>query len=77
MAKEKVTVRVLVATDIDGKRYQPNALVALEAEAAKGLVKDGKADDSKAAVSYVLREGGKVIEHGQAEQAGKQEEAAK
>jgi hypothetical protein len=64
MAKEKVTVRILAANDIEGTRYQPNDLVAVDAALAKSLVKDGKADDNKDAVAYVTAEGGKVIEHG-------------
>jgi hypothetical protein len=63
MAKDKVTVRILVANDIDGKRYQPNDLVKVDAPLAKTLVKDGKADDSKESVEYVLSEGGMAIEH--------------
>jgi hypothetical protein len=63
MAKENADVRILAVCHIDGKRYEPNQLVRLDATGAKALVKDGKADDSKASLDYLAGEGVKPIEH--------------
>lgn len=77
MAKDKTSVRILVANDVDGVRYQPNQLVIFDAAVAKGLVKDGKADDSKEALDYLASEGVKPIEHGKVEEDVKKDDKNK
>lgn len=45
-------VRILVGTRIDGIDYAPNELLEVDERIARQLVRDGVADDSKAAVDY-------------------------
>lgn len=54
MALKKV--RILLAGEIDGAFYRVNQVVNIEAAIVKPFVKDGVADDSKAAVEYCLNE---------------------
>ena len=62
MATKKV--RILVDHTVDEKKYRANDVVEFDAEAAAPLVKDGVADDNKAAVAYALEQnGGVVVKH--------------
>ena len=62
MATKKV--RILVDHPVDEKKYRANDVVEFDAKAASLLVKDGIADDNKAAVAYALEQnGGQVIKH--------------
>jgi hypothetical protein len=72
MAKDKTDVRILVANDVDGKRYQPNQLVRFDAAVAKNLVKDGKADDSKEGIEYLAADGVKLVEHAKVDEEKQQ-----
>lgn len=54
MALKKI--RILAACDVEGAAYRVNQVVQLDAALAKPLVKDGLADDSKAAVDYCLND---------------------
>lgn len=60
--KPKKTVRLLVDQDINGKKYKCNQAVTLDAERAAALVKQGMADDAKAAVECAVQENGEAID---------------
>jgi len=64
MATSKTQVRLLIDQPIDGVPYRVNQAVNLDSATAKALVKNGQADDNKAAVEYALSlPGAKLIEH--------------
>ena len=70
MAKaNKVKVRILADTDVDGKKYKPGQAVAFDADRAKSLEKAGNVDSTPAAVEYVLSTGTKLIVHEDSEAA--------
>ena len=65
MAKKKI--RMLVDHPIGALTYRCNVVVECEASMAAALVKEGVADDSKAAVEYALKEsGGDFLVHADA-----------
>ena len=57
-----VVARVLVATEVGDKTYQPNQLVQFAAEVYAGLDKT-RFDDSEAAVAYCESEGVAAVLH--------------
>lgn len=62
MALKKI--RILAACDVEGAAYRVNQLVSIAAGLARPLIKDGLADDAKAAVDYCINElAGVVIDH--------------
>lgn len=57
-------VRVLSELPLDGKKYQPNALVKLDDKRAKALESAGAVDATAEAVAYCKDElGVEVVEH--------------
>ncbi len=62
MAKPKTVVgRVLTATDVDGVRFECDALVEVTADQAKGMVELGVLDPNPDAVTYCQSIGVEIV----------------
>lgn len=55
--------RIIVDARIDGVPYTCNTLIEADAARIKSLVADGAADDSKAAVDYLIESGQQAVVH--------------
>lgn len=59
-----VVARVLCFLPLEGREYQPNALVEFSDKDAKWLKESGQIDDDKSAVAYVKNKlSGTVVKH--------------
>lgn len=60
---EKISVRMLRDSIVEGVQYLANQAVLFPANIAEFLVESGAADSAESAVEFVISEGAELVEH--------------